>query len=156
MLFRRLAVLIAATSMVLSACGAPAAPALTDPKDILSKSIVALQGLKSAHLHVDLSGSVKSDISGSGTASPIDLSGTTADLDIDRRLLADRLIADRAQALAAQGHRAEERQKALFAELAIKDKALREAQRRTAQTLARLQASQADQASLEARLVLDV
>ena len=72
-----------------------------------------------------------------------------ADLDIDRRLLADRLIADRAQALAAQGHRAEERQQALFAELAIKDKALREAQRRTAQTLARLQASQADQASLE-------
>lgn len=83
MLFRRLAVLIAATSMVLSACGSPAAPALTDAKDILSKSIVALQGLKSAHIHVDLSGSVKADISGSGTASPIDLSGTTADLDID-------------------------------------------------------------------------
>ena len=43
MLFRRLPVLAAAT-MVLAACGSPAAPALTDPKDILSKSIVAPPG----------------------------------------------------------------------------------------------------------------
>ena len=71
------------------------------------------------------------------------------DLDDDRQLSADRLIADRAQALAAQGRRAEERQQALFAELATKDKALRETQLRAAQALTRLQAAQADQPNLE-------
>lgn len=83
MLIRRLFVLIAAASMVLAACGSPAAPALTDPKDILSKSIVALQGLKSAHVHMDLSGSIKADLTGTGSTTPLDLAGTTADLDID-------------------------------------------------------------------------
>ena len=83
MLIRRLLVLIAALSMVLAACGSSSASPLTDPKDILSKSIVALQGLKSAHVHVDLSGSFKADLSGTGTATPLDLAGTTADLDLD-------------------------------------------------------------------------
>ena len=83
MLLRRLLVLIAALSMVLAACGSPAAPALTDPKDILSKSIVALQGTKSAHIHVDLSGSIKADLTGSGSTAPLDLTGTTADIDVD-------------------------------------------------------------------------
>ncbi|MBL8331039.1 MAG: tetratricopeptide repeat protein [Rubrivivax sp.] len=77
------------------------------------------------------------------------LAHAATDLDIDRRLLADRLIADRAQALAAQGRRAEEAQQVLFAELSKKDKALRDAQRSKALALAQLQAAKADQSSQE-------
>ena len=84
MLIRRLLVLIAAMSMVLAACGSPAASPLTDPKDILSKSIVALQGTKSAHVHVDLSGSFKADLTGTwNSPRRSTLAGTTADLDLD-------------------------------------------------------------------------
>ena len=83
MLLRRLAALVAVTSMLVAACGSTAASPLTDPKDILVKSIGALQGLKTAHMHVDLSGSIKADLTGAGTSAPIDLSGTTADLDVD-------------------------------------------------------------------------
>ncbi len=82
LVLRRLAALVAVTALVLAACTS-SAPALTDPKDILTKSIVALQGMKSAHLHLDVSGSFTGDVTGSGTPTSIDLSGTTADADID-------------------------------------------------------------------------
>lgn len=75
--------------------------------------------------------------------------GAANDLDIDRRLLADRLVADRAQALAAQQKRADERQQVLFSELARRDRTLRDAQRREADALSQLQQVRAEQPALD-------
>lgn len=82
-MIRRLAALVALVAIVAGACGSPSAPALTDPKEIVTKSIASVQAMKSFHLHAAVTGNVKVDISGSGTPSPIDLAGTTADVDAD-------------------------------------------------------------------------
>jgi lipoprotein LprG len=82
-MLRRLAAVLAVVALALSACGSPAVPALTDPKDILTKSIAALATVKTAHLHADISGSFNADLTGSGSAAAIDLKGTSADGDID-------------------------------------------------------------------------
>jgi hypothetical protein len=83
MMLKRLATFVALVAVVAGACGGSSAPALTDPKEILGKSIAALQGVKTFHLHADLSGSVKADITGTGSPSSLDLAGTTADIDVD-------------------------------------------------------------------------
>jgi lipoprotein LprG len=84
-MFRRLLFLMTAATVALAACssGTPAAPALTDPKDILTKTALTLKDIKTMHLHADVGGSVKLDLTGSGNAAPLDLKGTTADGDID-------------------------------------------------------------------------
>jgi hypothetical protein len=84
-MFRRLVYLGAAAAVAFAACssGTPAAPALTDPKDILTKSVLTLKDVKSLHLQADVSGSVKLDLSGSGSPASIDLKGTTASGDLD-------------------------------------------------------------------------
>jgi len=81
-MLRRLAVLTAVLAVVIAAC-APTAPALTDPKEILSKSALALKDVKTIHLQIDLSGKVTADLTGSGSKSQLDLAGTTATLDVD-------------------------------------------------------------------------
>lgn len=81
-MLRRLATLVALVALIAGACGS-SAPALTDPKEILSQSIATLQAMKSFHLHVDLSGTVNVDLRQTGKASPLDLQGTTADVDVD-------------------------------------------------------------------------
>jgi len=85
MTLKRFAAFVALLAVLAGACtsGATTAPALTDPKDILGQSIAALQGVKSFHIHADLAGSFKADLTGSGTATPLDLGGTTADVDVD-------------------------------------------------------------------------
>ncbi|MHB8397495.1 MAG: LolA-like protein [Candidatus Limnocylindrales bacterium] len=80
---RRLAALVAVTALIIAGCGSSSAPALTDPRQILAQSITALQGVKTAHLHLDVSGSFSGDVTGSGTPTTIDLSGTSADADVD-------------------------------------------------------------------------
>ena len=82
-MFRRLAALIAVVAIVASACGSAAAPALTDPKEIVSRSLTSLQGMTSFHLHAAVSGTLKVDLTGSGTATSLDLQGTVGDLDAD-------------------------------------------------------------------------
>ena len=84
-MFRRLFLVAAVASLALGACStaAPAAPALTDPKEILTKSVTTLKDVKTVHMHAELSGQVKMDLSGSGNAAALDLKGTTADADID-------------------------------------------------------------------------
>jgi len=84
-MFRRLLYLTAAATVAFAACssGTPAAPALTDPKDILTKSVLTLKDVKSVHLHADVSGTIKLDLTGSGTATPLDLKGTSGDGDLD-------------------------------------------------------------------------
>ncbi len=84
-MFRRLHFLATAATVAFSACSTAAstAPALTDPKDILAKTVVTLKDVKTFHMHADVSGSVKLDLSGSGNPGALDLKGTNADGDMD-------------------------------------------------------------------------
>jgi hypothetical protein len=86
-MFRRLLFVITAATVALAGCtSAPAAPTaspLTDPKDILTKSVLTLKDLKTMHFHADVTGNLNLDLMGTGNASPIDLKGTSADGDID-------------------------------------------------------------------------
>ena len=77
-MLRRLAAFLAVLAVVLAACGGPTAPALTDPKEILSKTTLSLAGVKTSHLQIDLSGKITADLTGTGSASTFDLTGTTA------------------------------------------------------------------------------
>ena len=82
---RRLALLLALIAAVaIGACqGAPAAPALTDPNEILTKSVEAMTKAKSAHFAATVTGTFKADLMGSGTESDISLTGTTLEGDLD-------------------------------------------------------------------------
>jgi hypothetical protein len=80
----RLLGLLAAASIVVTACSAASAPALTDPKEIVTAAVRTAQSAKTVHVDVTLDGSIKADLSGSGAAgSAISLVGTTAAADID-------------------------------------------------------------------------
>jgi len=80
----RLLGLLAAASIVVMACGAASAPALTDPKEIVTAALRTSQAAKSVHLEATLDGSINADLSGSGAAgAPIALTGTTASADVD-------------------------------------------------------------------------
>jgi hypothetical protein len=85
-MLRRVAALLAVLALVLAACGSNAAPALVDPKEILAKSATSMKDVKTLHLAVALNGKVSADLAGGaggGSATPFDLSGTTATLDAD-------------------------------------------------------------------------
>jgi hypothetical protein len=84
-MLRRLAFLIAGAAIAVGACsGTPAAPALTDPKEILTKSVASLQDVKSFHMKADVGGEVKLDLTGQGSAGAgFSLDGTTAEGDVD-------------------------------------------------------------------------
>ncbi|HEX8941246.1 MAG TPA: LppX_LprAFG lipoprotein [Candidatus Limnocylindrales bacterium] len=91
-----LALLALTVAWTVGACGSAAAPKLTDPKEILTKSIQALKDVKTVHLKADVSGQVKFDpsmltggsggsagASGGSGQSSIDLKGTSLEGDID-------------------------------------------------------------------------
>ncbi|TMC61783.1 MAG: hypothetical protein E6J17_07900, partial [Chloroflexi bacterium] len=63
---RRLLALIALVgALTVIACqGAPAAPALTDPKEILTQSILSLNNVKTLQIQGDLTGTVQVPNSG--------------------------------------------------------------------------------------------
>jgi hypothetical protein len=70
--------------LMLAACqGTPAAPALSDPKEILTKSLTTLQDVKTFHVDADLSGKVNASLTGTGGGSQLDLAGTKGSLDVD-------------------------------------------------------------------------
>jgi hypothetical protein len=75
---RRLVAALAAVAIVLVACGPPAAPALTDPKEILSKSVLSLTSVKTIEANGTLSGSIS--LLGRGS---IPLDGTTFSTAVD-------------------------------------------------------------------------
>jgi hypothetical protein len=80
----RLLGLLAAATIAVSACGAAAAPALTDPKEIVTAALRTSQTAKSVHVEATLDGSIKADLSGSGAAgAAVALTGTTASADVD-------------------------------------------------------------------------
>src|SRR4051812_34262167 len=84
-MFRRLAGVATIATLALGACSAapPAAPSVTDHKEILTKTDTSLKYVKSFHLAADVTGNVKLDLSGTGNAAPLDLKGTTAQGDVD-------------------------------------------------------------------------
>jgi hypothetical protein len=81
---RRLALLLALiTSFVIACSGAPAAPPLTDPNEILAKSAESLAKAKSVHFAASLTGTFSGDMMGTGQDTEFKLDGTTAEGDID-------------------------------------------------------------------------
>jgi hypothetical protein len=82
-MIRRLAAILAALAFTVAACNSSSAPALTDPVAVLQQSIAATQNLHSFHAHATLSGTIQADLTGTGSTAPLDLSGTTADIDAD-------------------------------------------------------------------------
>jgi hypothetical protein len=80
--------LAATLALALGACqgasSTSSAPALTDPKEIVSAALKSTEAAKSVHLDLRLDGtvSVALPIAG-GTATPVNLNGTTASADID-------------------------------------------------------------------------
>ena len=82
---RRLSLLLAlVASLALGACSsAPAVPPITDPNEILIKSIETLAKTKSVHFAASLTGTFNGDIMGSGQSSEFKLDGTTAEGDLD-------------------------------------------------------------------------
>jgi hypothetical protein len=77
---RRLLALIALIGAftVIACQGSPAAPTLTDPKEILAQSVLSLQTVKTVHVNGELTGQVQVPNSGA-----LDLKGTTLSLDAD-------------------------------------------------------------------------
>jgi hypothetical protein len=82
---RRPSLLLAiVASLTIAACqAAPAAPALTDPKEILTKSAEATLKAKSFHFDVAVTGTFNADLMGTGSTSEFKLDGTTAAGDVD-------------------------------------------------------------------------
>lgn len=75
--------LLVAAAIVVGACGGNAAPALTDPAEILTKAVEAMQKAKSFHLAATVDGTFSADLTGSGQPSELSLTGTTLSADID-------------------------------------------------------------------------
>jgi len=83
-MFRRLLLVATVATLALGACStAPAAPALTDPREILTKSVLALKDVKTLHLKADVGGEIKLDLTNSGNPAALNLQGTTAEGDVD-------------------------------------------------------------------------
>ena len=87
-MFRHRSIRLALGASVLAvaaACGGgtPAAPALTDPVDILVQSVQTLDDVKSFRADVAVSGTVNVDAMGTGQAQELPLDNTTAQLEVD-------------------------------------------------------------------------
>ena len=77
----RLAVLLVA-AIAMGACGS-AKPDLTDPAQIVTKSVESLQQAKSVHFEATIEGTVVGDLMGTGQGGQISLVGTTLRGDVD-------------------------------------------------------------------------
>jgi hypothetical protein len=76
--------LLTAAAILLSACGAASAPALSDPKEIVTAALRTTQSAKTVHIEMKVDGSITADLSGSGgPGAAIALTGTTASADVD-------------------------------------------------------------------------
>lgn len=75
--------MIVVAAIAVGACGG-STPALSDPTEILTRSVETLQKAKTVHFEATVDGTVKLDLTGTGQGGDIALTGTslTADLDI--------------------------------------------------------------------------
>ena len=75
--------LLAAVSIIVSACGA-SAPALSDPAEIITAALRTTESAKSVHIEMTLDGSISANLTGTGgPGAAIALTGTTASADVD-------------------------------------------------------------------------
>ena len=70
-------------ALLVAACGGNSGPALTDPSEILTKAVAAMQSAKSVHLEVTVEGTFKADLTGTGNTSELNLAGTNLKGDLD-------------------------------------------------------------------------
>lgn len=76
--------MLVGVAAVLSACGGPSLPELTDPTEIVTAALDSTEGARSVHLEVKLDGEINADLTGAGgTGTGIPLTGTTASADVD-------------------------------------------------------------------------
>jgi len=76
--------LLVAVAIAIGACGG-ATPGLTDPSEILTKAVEALQDVKTVHLEASVEGTIKFDLTGTGEGGDLGLGNTrlTADVDVE-------------------------------------------------------------------------
>src|SRR5712691_2320838 len=80
----RLFGLLAGAAILISACGTASAPALSDPKEIITAALRTSTAARSVHVEVTLDGRINADLTGSGgPGAAIALTGTTASADVD-------------------------------------------------------------------------
>ena len=76
--------LLVGVAVVLTACGGPSLPALTDPTEIVTAGLDSTEGARTVHLEITLDGEIDADLTGvGGTGTGIPLTGTTASADVD-------------------------------------------------------------------------
>lgn len=77
---------LAAAGLVLGACGGtPPAPELTDPIDVVEAAATRFALAESVHIDVAVDGQLALDLTGTGGGAPIQLTDTTAAVDLDLR-----------------------------------------------------------------------
>lgn len=76
-------VLLMTFALLLAACGVGSGPSLSDPKEILTKAVAAIQAAKSVHLEATVDGTFSADLTGTGQSSAMNLAGTTLTADLD-------------------------------------------------------------------------
>jgi hypothetical protein len=83
--FPALVMLAAVVSTLVVACGGSVpGPALTDPTAIVTAALTSTEAAKTVHLEVAIDGTATVGLPlGSGTGTPVDLTGTTASANID-------------------------------------------------------------------------
>lgn len=80
---RGLAAIIIASLAIVACQSAPSASALTDPREILRAAVTTTAAAKTVRADAMVDGKVALDLLGSGAATPIDLTGTTASADLE-------------------------------------------------------------------------
>jgi hypothetical protein len=75
--------LAVAFGLVVAGCGStPSGPQLTDPQEILTRSVQGLADAKTVHIKADIGGQLQLNL-GQGSGSSLDLKGTTGEGDLD-------------------------------------------------------------------------
>lgn len=83
MRFTRLAIAPLMPALLLAACQGTPVKLLSDPKEILAAAATSTAAATSVHVDLTAEGKVGLDPLGTGSATPIDLSGSTANADLD-------------------------------------------------------------------------
>ena len=78
-----LAAVATTLTLLLAACGGPAASPLTDPTAILQAAATQMSTAKTVHVDITADGQLGLDLMGTGAGQALPLSGTTASIDAD-------------------------------------------------------------------------
>ncbi len=80
----RATALVIAVAVLVGACGGdPAVPELTDPTEILQAAATTAATATAVHIGLTADGSLSFDVTGTGVGAPIELTDTTASVDLD-------------------------------------------------------------------------